>query len=190
MNIAALFVRRPVMTLLVMIGILIFGLLTWVVGRRALGFTWSELGWAGMAIPEQYGGTGIAMTDVAVLFEELGTGPVPGPLFSSAVLCARIGMSPWDALGQAGITPVADYAMEPIESSIVDAALYAGITTENRGASCTNWPPVRHTTGECYSQSQSRSKYTCRPSRSCRHTSREAHASIIITSPTGTKGER
>ena len=50
----------------------------------------SELGWTGMAIPEQYGGTGNCMTDVAVLFEELGTGPVPGPLFSSAVLCARI----------------------------------------------------------------------------------------------------
>ena len=50
----------------------------------------SELGWTGMAIPEEYGGTGNAMTDVAVLFEELGTGPVPGPLFSSAVLCARI----------------------------------------------------------------------------------------------------
>ena len=50
----------------------------------------SELGWTGMAIPEQYGGTGNSMTDVAVLFEELGTGPVPGPLFSSAVLCARI----------------------------------------------------------------------------------------------------
>ncbi|MEN3354666.1 MAG: hypothetical protein V7640_2824, partial [Betaproteobacteria bacterium] len=44
----------------------------------------SELGWTGMAIPEQYGGTGNSMTDVAVLFEELGTGPVPGPLFSSA----------------------------------------------------------------------------------------------------------
>lgn len=50
----------------------------------------SELGWTGMAIPEAYGGTGNSMTDVAVLFEELGTGPVPGPLFSSAVLCARI----------------------------------------------------------------------------------------------------
>jgi alkylation response protein AidB-like acyl-CoA dehydrogenase len=50
----------------------------------------SELGWTGMAIPEEYGGTGNAMTDVAVLFEELGTGPVPGPLFSSAVLSARI----------------------------------------------------------------------------------------------------
>ena len=50
----------------------------------------SGLGWAGMAIPEQYGGTGNSLTDVAVLFEELGAGPVPGPLFSSAVLCARI----------------------------------------------------------------------------------------------------
>jgi len=50
----------------------------------------SELGWTGMAIPEAYGGTGNSLTDVAVLFEELGCGPVPGPLFSSAVLCARI----------------------------------------------------------------------------------------------------
>jgi alkylation response protein AidB-like acyl-CoA dehydrogenase len=50
----------------------------------------AELGWSGMAIPEQYGGTGNSMTDLAVLFEELGTGPVPGPLFSSTVLCARI----------------------------------------------------------------------------------------------------
>lgn len=39
------------------------------------------LGWTGMAIPEEFGGTGNSMTDVAVLFEELGTGPVPLPLF-------------------------------------------------------------------------------------------------------------
>jgi alkylation response protein AidB-like acyl-CoA dehydrogenase len=43
-----------------------------------------------MAIPEHYGGTGNSLTDVAVLFEELGAGPVPGPLFSSGVLCARL----------------------------------------------------------------------------------------------------
>lgn len=48
------------------------------------------LGWTGMAIPEAYGGIGNSMTDVAVLFEELGTGPVPGPLFSSAILGARL----------------------------------------------------------------------------------------------------
>ncbi len=50
----------------------------------------SEMGWTGMAIPEAYGGSGNSMTDVAVLFEELGMGPVPGPLFTSAVLSARI----------------------------------------------------------------------------------------------------
>ena len=50
----------------------------------------AELGWPGMAVPEQYGGTGNSMTDVAVLFEELGTGPVPGPLFSSGVVAAQI----------------------------------------------------------------------------------------------------
>ena len=58
-----------------------------------MGSLWGKLaglGWAGMAIPEQYGGTGNSLTDVAVLFEELGAGPVPGPLFSSGVLCARL----------------------------------------------------------------------------------------------------
>jgi alkylation response protein AidB-like acyl-CoA dehydrogenase len=61
--------------------------------QRMMDGLWQKmaaLGWTGMAIPEAYGGTGNAMTDVAVLFEELGTGPVPGPLFSSAVLGACI----------------------------------------------------------------------------------------------------
>ena len=48
----------------------------------------AQLGWMGMAIPEKYGGTGNSLTDVAVLFEELGHGPVPGPFFSSGVLGA------------------------------------------------------------------------------------------------------
>ena len=48
----------------------------------------AQLGWMGMAIPEEYGGTGNSLTDVAVLFEELGRGPVPGPFFSSGVLGA------------------------------------------------------------------------------------------------------
>lgn len=48
----------------------------------------SRLGWMGMAIPEEYGGTGNTLTDVAVLYEELGRGPAPGPMFSSGVLGA------------------------------------------------------------------------------------------------------
>jgi alkylation response protein AidB-like acyl-CoA dehydrogenase len=48
----------------------------------------AELGWLGIVIPEAYGGEGHSCTDAAVLFEELGRGPVPGPYFSSGVLGA------------------------------------------------------------------------------------------------------
>jgi alkylation response protein AidB-like acyl-CoA dehydrogenase len=48
----------------------------------------SELGWLGVVIPEAYGGEGHSLTDAAVLFEELGRGPVPGPFFASGVLGA------------------------------------------------------------------------------------------------------
>ncbi len=68
----------------------------------------SALGWTGMAIAEEYGGTGNSMTDVAVLFEELGVGPVPGPLFSSAVLCARMLLeTASDAMKQAWLPRIA-----------------------------------------------------------------------------------
>src|SRR4029450_2323448 len=48
----------------------------------------SELGWPGMLVPAEYGGSESTLTDAAVLFEELGRGPVPGPFFSSGVLGA------------------------------------------------------------------------------------------------------
>jgi alkylation response protein AidB-like acyl-CoA dehydrogenase len=50
----------------------------------------AELGWLGMLIPEQYGGGGTSFTDCAVVFEELGHGPIPGPLFSTGVLSALL----------------------------------------------------------------------------------------------------
>ena len=48
----------------------------------------ADLGWLGILIPEAYGGEGRSCTDTAVLFEELGRGPVAGPYFSSGVLGA------------------------------------------------------------------------------------------------------
>jgi len=50
--------------------------------------TAAELGWLGMLVPPELGGSGNELTDVAVLFEELGKGPLPGPFFQSAVLGA------------------------------------------------------------------------------------------------------
>ncbi len=49
-----------------------------------------EMGWLGVIIPEQYGGTGNPLTSAAVIFEALGTGPLPGPYFSSGILGSLI----------------------------------------------------------------------------------------------------
>ncbi len=45
-----------------------------------------DMGWMGIIIPEEYGGTGSTLTSAGVLFEALGTGPLPGPYFSSGIL--------------------------------------------------------------------------------------------------------
>ncbi len=49
-----------------------------------------EMGWLGIIIPEQYGGAGNSLTSAGVLFEALGTGPLPGPYFSSGILGSLI----------------------------------------------------------------------------------------------------
>ncbi|MCE2464384.1 MAG: acyl-CoA dehydrogenase family protein, partial [Dehalococcoidia bacterium] len=45
-----------------------------------------DLGWTGLAFPEEYGGTGGNFLDLAVLLEEVGRALVPGPFFSTVVL--------------------------------------------------------------------------------------------------------
>ncbi len=48
----------------------------------------SELGWMGVAIPEEYDGAGMTMLDLAVLFEEMGRAAAPGPMFTNLILGA------------------------------------------------------------------------------------------------------
>jgi alkylation response protein AidB-like acyl-CoA dehydrogenase len=49
-----------------------------------------EMGWLGIVTPEEFGGTGYPMTTAGVLFEALGTSPLPGPYFSSGILGSLI----------------------------------------------------------------------------------------------------
>ena len=49
-----------------------------------------EMGWPGIIVPEEYHGEGETMTSAGVLCEALGTGPLPGPYFSSAILGSLI----------------------------------------------------------------------------------------------------
>ena len=49
---------------------------------------WDEmagLGWTGLALPEEWGGQGLGVVDLAVLFEEMGYALAPSPLFSNTV---------------------------------------------------------------------------------------------------------
>ncbi|MGH7333534.1 MAG: acyl-CoA dehydrogenase family protein [Candidatus Rokuibacteriota bacterium] len=46
----------------------------------------SEAGWLGILVPAEFGGSDSSLTDAAVLYEELGRAPLPGPFFSSGVL--------------------------------------------------------------------------------------------------------
>lgn len=50
----------------------------------------ADLGWLGMLIPEAYGGGGASFIDCGVVFEELGRGPIPGPIFSSGIFSALL----------------------------------------------------------------------------------------------------
>jgi alkylation response protein AidB-like acyl-CoA dehydrogenase len=45
----------------------------------------AELGWTGLALPEEWGGQGLGIVDLAVLFEEMGYALAPSPLFSNTI---------------------------------------------------------------------------------------------------------
>jgi alkylation response protein AidB-like acyl-CoA dehydrogenase len=46
----------------------------------------AELGWMGLALPEEYDGMGMSFLDLSVLLEEMGRACLPGPFFSTVVL--------------------------------------------------------------------------------------------------------
>ena len=50
---------------------------------------WKEmagLGWTGLAFPEEWGGQGLGMVDLAVVMEEMGYALAPSPLFSNTIV--------------------------------------------------------------------------------------------------------
>src|SRR5207244_9850918 len=49
----------------------------------------ADMGWLGLLIPEEHGGSGLGMVDLVVVQEELGRSLFPGPFLSSAV-CATL----------------------------------------------------------------------------------------------------
>ncbi len=49
----------------------------------------ASIGWLGLPFPEQYGGSSLSFQDMAVLLEEMGRSLLPGPFFSTVVMCGQ-----------------------------------------------------------------------------------------------------
>ena len=57
---------------------------------RAVWSQMAELGWLGVLVPEQYGGMGLKLGDMAIVAQGLARALVPEPLTAAAVLAARV----------------------------------------------------------------------------------------------------
>ncbi|HEY0277961.1 MAG TPA: acyl-CoA dehydrogenase family protein [Solirubrobacterales bacterium] len=68
----------------------------------------AELGWAGLALPEEWGGQGLGVVDLAVLFEEMGYALAPSPLFSSTVVGVALAQSASDEQKERWLRPLAE----------------------------------------------------------------------------------
>jgi alkylation response protein AidB-like acyl-CoA dehydrogenase len=67
----------------------------------------AELGWAGLAFPEQWGGQGLGIVDLAVLFEEMGYALAPSPLLSNTVVGLALTMCGSDDQRERYLRPLA-----------------------------------------------------------------------------------
>src|ERR1700753_967436 len=68
----------------------------------------AELGWAGLALPEEWGGQGLGTVDLAVLFEEMGYALAPSPLFSNTVVGLALAQGASDEQKERGLRPLAE----------------------------------------------------------------------------------
>jgi alkylation response protein AidB-like acyl-CoA dehydrogenase len=67
--------------------------LLWDDPRGASESMWKEmaqLGWLGLSLPEEHGGSGLGMVETALLLEELGRAAYPGPYWPTMLVAAAI----------------------------------------------------------------------------------------------------
>lgn len=65
----------------------------------------AEMGWTGLAIPEEHGGSGLSAVEMGVLLEEMGRAVTPGPFFASAVLATTVIQEIGTGTQQANLLP-------------------------------------------------------------------------------------
>jgi alkylation response protein AidB-like acyl-CoA dehydrogenase len=68
----------------------------------------AELGWPGLALPEEWGGQGLGIVDLAVLFEEMGYALAPSPLLSNTIVGLALSFCGSDDQRQRYLRPLAE----------------------------------------------------------------------------------
>src|SRR3954454_9229562 len=68
----------------------------------------AELGWAGLALPEEWGGQGLGIVDLAVLFEEMGYALAPSPLLSNTIVGLALSVGGSDEQKARWLRPLAE----------------------------------------------------------------------------------
>ena len=68
----------------------------------------AELGWTGLALPEEWGGQGLGIVDLAVLFEEMGYALAPSPLLSNTVAGLALAACGSDEQRERWLRPLAE----------------------------------------------------------------------------------
>jgi alkylation response protein AidB-like acyl-CoA dehydrogenase len=67
----------------------------------------AELGWPGLALPEEWGGQGLGAVELAVLFEELGYALAPSPIFSNTIAGLALALCGSDEQRERWLRPLA-----------------------------------------------------------------------------------
>ncbi len=68
----------------------------------------AELGWPGLALPEEWGGQGLGIVELAVLFEEMGYALAPSPLFSNTIAGLALAFCGSDEQRERFLRPLAE----------------------------------------------------------------------------------
>ena len=84
----------------------------------------SELGWAGLALPEEWGGQGLGIVDLAVLFEEMGYVCAPSPLLSNTIAGLALAFGGSDEQKERWLAPLAAGELRGTPA-LIDAGLPA-----------------------------------------------------------------
>ena len=80
----------------------------------------AELGWAGLALPEEWGGQGLGTVELAILFEEMGYALAPSPLLSNTIAGLALAAGGSDQQKERWLRPLAEGSLRGTPA-LVDA---------------------------------------------------------------------